>query len=700
MYCHRCGNGLPNDAVFCNICGTRVLLTDQDMPGPSPLGKVTVQFGDSSPMTPPRLSGSLPYPPTQFGDNSPITPPQFSGLQYPPTQFGDSSPQLSSSQQYPQYPASWPISSVPLPQQAVSPSTQSQQPMTPVQQFLVRVFGSNLASNALFGVVLGGIFAAVGGIVITAILVSIAHAIAPHIINASIYSSSEDIIDFALGIVPLHNLFRDSLQLFLVMHGVGIHTQYGSDSFSYLGPLHGLLIVPALLLTLAGYLAASTDFQNRVQSSLWRGVAIALPYTGILFLVLSQVNGCIPAYGQANADLVCSGISSSPSSAGVLSMDNLTLLVFGLFWGCFFGLLGASLKLARGQWRHMLRQYLRMSSRPQFMGMLVGGLAASGLGISLALVVLFSFIAYASYSVPLLVQDACLPSGDWQAVIIWSIAQGPLHAVNLFFLSFGAPINISNPQQYSCFYTRSAHASISMFGSDPQLSPWTHLLLALPVISLFLGGRVSAAIGRAHGIGSGAIQGALIAVPFTVLMVLLTIISTITNTSSSSAVSAPANSYVQSAGPGVFELLLWALLCGAVVGALGGMYQTGMLKTGVSQFLSALALPLVLLSKPGYTLLDRLTGQPRTSQRSPVRSLLYAAFLCTLLLVIAAGVAGAILIVLNQALSLTDNLRIRDILSVVLIALPGLLLLSVCASALSRDPQIESQSNTFVPAMQ
>ena len=84
MYCHRCGNGLPNDAVFCNICGTRVLLTDQDMPGPSPLGKVTVQFGDSSPMTPPQLSGSLPYPPTQFGDNSPITPPQFSGLQYPP----------------------------------------------------------------------------------------------------------------------------------------------------------------------------------------------------------------------------------------------------------------------------------------------------------------------------------------------------------------------------------------------------------------------------------------------------------------------------------------------------------------------------------------------------------------------------------------------------------------------------------------
>src|SRR5947209_20509970 len=174
-----------------------------------------------------------------------------------------------------------------------------------------------------------------------------------------------------------------------------------------------------------------------------------------------------------------SSIPSSSPSAGLLTMDNLTLLVFGLFWGCLFGLLGASLKIARGQWRYMLRQYLRMSSRPQFIGMLVGGLAASGLGIALALPVLFSFIAYTSYSVPLLVQQVCLPSGDWQPLTIWSIAQGPLHAVNLFFLSFGATINISNPQQYPCFYTRSPAASISLFGSDPRLSSWTHLLLEI-----------------------------------------------------------------------------------------------------------------------------------------------------------------------------------------------------------------------------
>ena len=370
MYCHRCGNRLPNEAVFCNSCGTKVLLNDQDIPQPPPLGKVTVQFGDSSPMTPPQFSS-------------------------PP---------------YPQYPANWQVPTGPLAQQAASSSTQSQHPISPMQQFLVRVFGANLASNALFGVVLGGIFAVIVGVLATGLLVSIAHSIVPHITGTSGYTSSEDIIDFAFGIVPLHNLFRDSLQLFLVMHGVGIHTQYGSDTYSYFGPLHGLLILPALLLTLAGYIAASTDFQNSVRSSLWRGVAVALPYTALLFLMVSQVNGCIPGFGQGNSDLVCSSIPSSSPSAGLLTMDNLTLLVFGLFWGCLFGLLGASLKIARGQWRYMLRQYLRMSSRPQFMGMLVGGLAASGLGIALALPVLFSFIAYTSYSVPLLVQQVCLPS--------------------------------------------------------------------------------------------------------------------------------------------------------------------------------------------------------------------------------------------------------------------------------------------------
>src|SRR5437016_10732851 len=126
MYCHRCGNRLPNEAVFCNSCGTKVLLNDQDIPQPPPLGKVTVQFGDSSPMTPPELSSGPPYSAPQFGDNFRMTPPQFSSPPYPPTQFGDSSPMTPpqfSSPPYPQYPANWQVPTAPLAQEAASSST-------------------------------------------------------------------------------------------------------------------------------------------------------------------------------------------------------------------------------------------------------------------------------------------------------------------------------------------------------------------------------------------------------------------------------------------------------------------------------------------------------------------------------------------------------------------------------------------------
>ena len=360
--------------------------------------------------------------------------------------------------------------------------------------------------------------------------------------------------------------------------------------------------------------------------------------------------------------------------------------MFGLLWGCLFGVVGASLKIARGQWRHMLFQYLRTFARPQVAGMIVGGLAATGLGVLLSLVVLYSFMAYTSYTLPLLTQRICFASGDWQHLIVWSIAQGPLYAVNLFAFSFGAPVTINNPQGFPCFYTSGPHTTLSLFGTYPQLSPWTLLLLALPIICLFLGGRASAAIGRTQGIGPGAIQGALIAVPFTVLMMFLTVLSTITYTSSGGTASSVASSSVQSAGVGAFDLALWALVGGAVVGALGGMYETSSVKTSVSGLLADLAFPLMFLTKPAYSLLDRLTGQPRASQRSSTRSLLYGAVLCALLMVVLSGVAGIVLIAYSQFFTLDDNVKIRDIIAVIMIALPGLLLLCACASALSTDP--------------
>ena len=232
---------------------------------------------------------------------------------------------------------------------APTPTPQVLPPPTALQRWLIRAFQPALASNAFFGVVLGSLVAVIGGLIVSAIALAIAHATTPSVGHYLYAPGGEQAVDYVLGIVPLHMFWRDTLQLFLVAHGAGLHTQYGTGSnvfgYTFVAPLSGLLIIPALFLILGGYVAASTDLQNRVRDSLLRGGAIALPYILMLLLLSSQVNGTIPA--------------SAGSSSGSLAMDTATLLVWGFFWGLFFGLLGASLKLARGQWRHMLRQYLQ-----------------------------------------------------------------------------------------------------------------------------------------------------------------------------------------------------------------------------------------------------------------------------------------------------------------------------------------------------
>src|SRR5207249_4108103 len=164
--------------------------------------------------------------------------------------------QLGSGTQYPSADsppmASPPFGSNPYytPLQAATPLMQSQPAQTivaqnAVQRFLVRMFGQDLAMNAFLGVVLGSVFAAIVGLLAAALVLGIVHAIVPYSPGGSVSNfgntGAEDSLDYYLGIIPLHNPFRDSLQLFLVMQGVGIHLDYGTSSNALFGPLHGLL---------------------------------------------------------------------------------------------------------------------------------------------------------------------------------------------------------------------------------------------------------------------------------------------------------------------------------------------------------------------------------------------------------------------------------------------------------------------------
>ena len=809
MFCIQCGNKLPDDAMFCNGCGSTTKPSNQSAFGPMQSSRTTIQFDNHGQAIPPQMnsgpqalmsqfgaaqSGTNPnnqqlpptqmaptqfasnpnnpqYPPMQTGlnqsgsgqqmpptqmapaqmssnPNYPLVPPtqrssnpgnpQYAPMQTGPNQFGSGQQvpptQPSSNPNYPQYPPvtgpnpygdassnpqgqstpygvrspyeSTQYSSDPnsQPWQTSFPPAAPAIPAAPppppgaLQQWLMRTVGPNLASNSLFGVSLGGVLAAIIGALASLIIVSIAHAIASHtaLINGM---TSEYIVDNALGLVSLHNLFRDGLQLLLVMNGVGIHTQFDTGAYSYVAPLNGLLIIPAILLTFGGYVAAGTDVRNNVQSSLLRGASIAIPYTILLFLMTTQVNGCFESDASKSfTALVC---TPPAGSVGQLSMDTTTLLLFGLLWGILFGLLGASIKLARGQWRQRLYQYLRSNQRPQIVGSFVGGLVAIGIGFTLSFLVVCCFVAYTSYSSLMLSHIPIYSNppfnGDWATLTLWTITQGPLYGLNVFFFSLNAPYSVIQPTTYNS--TDITHIALSLFGTTPSISPWFRLLLAIPVICLFLGGRASAAIGRVQTTGSGAIQGALIAIPFTVLMMLLTTLSTNTATFVPGSTTNSNNAYAFSAGVGAFDLFLWTLLAGAILGALGGMYQTGAMNATMSKILAPLGGLLRLLSKPGYALFARFSKQPYALQHTTTKDWLFSTVFCSFILLIGAGVVGGVLVGLNQTLTLDQNVRIRDITSVVLIAIPGLLLLCTCAAALRHDPVLAGgmQSSVSMP---
>ena len=94
--------------------------------------------------------------------------------------------------------------------------------------------------------------------------------------------------------------------------------------------------------------------------------------------------------------------------------------------------------------------------------------------------------------------------------------------------------------------------------------------------------------------------------------------------------------------------------------------------------------------RPLFQLLDRLSDQPVVGQRSSPRSLLYGAFFFSILLAIVVVALGTVLLINSHRITVGTNRLLRDSISVLLIALPGLFLLIACFVALCHDPIVES----------
>ncbi len=718
MQCPSCKRELLLDAVFCNYCGTRVQSsppTTSQLPptfsAPSPyMPNNTTQL--SSPLPSPSSPGISPsmgnMPPVNTG-NMPV----FTG-NMPPVSTGNMPPVSTDMMQPTMQPFRYGEAQITngLMQPTMQPFrydvTQPQQPpQTPVaqmlepnalQKLLERIFQPALARSAALGIILGGILPVILGVICSLVFLAIleGRSASPGVASSS--TLNWDYLETLLDMTPIHVLFRDALQLFLVANGVGIHVQYGAGAAStgatfsvyHANGLHALLFVPALLLVFGGYLAACSDFTNNPKISMLRGIAIAIPYTVVLWLLTTQVNGL---------RVSVNGTASPLSTSMMVSMDIPSLLMYGLLWGALFGAIGASLKLARGQWRRMLQFYLHTKLSPLWAGTLAGGVVATIFGILLSWLAVLSLTPNVIVSEPIVSRVLCAGS-DWQILTMWSLSDSLRHAVTLLAFLTGSPITVVNQLQSTCFYSQEMQTTWSLFSSNLHLPSWIFLLALIPAFSLFLGGRVSAATARSQGVGPAAIQGALIALPFTLLMGIFCVMGTIQVTAAnlpSSFSQSGLSTLTISFGVNLTDMLLWTLLSGALFGALGGIYQTSAVRQQVQHSLAGVSSALVTLCAPVFALFDRLSGYTQRGQRSSARNLLYGAFLMALLLLIVVAIAGGLLVELNQSISYVTNQQVQSDLSTVLIALPGVLLLCSAVVALISVPDTYPPATSITP---
>ncbi|MBO0784234.1 MAG: hypothetical protein J2P37_35965, partial [Ktedonobacteraceae bacterium] len=510
----------------------------------------------------------------------------------------------------------------------------------PIQRLLIHLFQLNLASNPWLGVGLGGLIPALLGAIVFVILFSIVYAFNPA--NA----------DAFFGTLSVGSPVRDALQALLLAHGIG-RLLSGSASANGASitftadiatPLQLTLIVPALLLILGGYIAASTDMQSRARSSLWRGAGIAVAYTLLLLLFSTQAGGDLTSF-------LGSALSLGTQGSFTLNMDSGALLLLGLLWGVLFGLLGASLKLANGQWRHWLHTFLRTNPRPQLTGLATGGLFAAGLGLLLMLLVTWSTLAGSNLNQFIQGNDACF-SGISGNVSAASFVQTPFLAFQLLAFASGAPIAATVHSSGMKELTDSIVGSSCSSNGANSLSllnghvpPVMFLLVLVPLISLFLGGRISAAYTRTRQPGPAALQGALIAIPFTVVMMILAACFTLRFSMAFSGTvpllgSIPDTRVEVALGAGIIEVMLWSLLIGAIGGALGGLYQVSTFGHAVDVFLGILGNLLKAPFQPFMPLLDKLTGRANTAKRGRTLTIVYSAALAALVLTLVAIVVG------------------------------------------------------------
>lgn len=561
------------------------------------------------------------------------------------------------------------------------------QPASGLQRALVRNFSAGMAVSLWAMAFAGAVVAAVVAVVFAALTQSvIASAVSSALSGAAKGSPlGNSAAGYASGLVT-----PNVLQILAVSHGVplvahlsasALGTNVSGDLTVHL-PLSGLLLLPAVALTIGGYISAASDFQRRARYSIARGALIGPVYAVILAALayFGTTTLSLPEFDGASATL-------GPSVGQAF--------LLGLLFGVVFGALGGWMQFAGGAFLSGALPTLRagFASSPfagKIAGSLAGAVAALICAIGIYAAGVLGLIGYAT------VAQAAIPgnpsttsglpgvSGAFSPAlsVLLLFMYVPVLAIYLFAATAGGTVDVTSASSLGGFSSgpASTHSSYGLLTGQYPLPAathqWFYLLALIPAICYLTGGRVAAKAAGARNAGDGFIAGALMAVPACLIFALAALLVEVGADISAGGLNASGT-----VGPAVGATLLAVLVGGAIVGGIGG--ASAVLAPWLGVLPRVLAMPLKPVGLGLDLLLDALSGRPRTQPRGAARQWVHDALLVALVLTI----AGIVLDILNtssaQTLPFKPLILAGSIVAALLLSIPILLLAGALVTAFS-----------------
>src|SRR5579885_3343742 len=329
MNCVRCGHLLREGATFCTNCGLPAAPPQPGAPGasstvsfdptiassqasgpaagaadaydPTIAVRPPSQPGYALPPEPPAGSGGFVPVPTVPPDaptisSSPLGPSPYGSQPFWPEPFPYGSPVYGApSQPYaPVYPVDMPLAPPPPPitLRLFGPDADAlnARPSNGLQAWLLRKIPLNYVVSKWFMGAVGALVALAAGLILTfAAQFLLGNSLLGVLgVSDTILTGGNSSTANSLFNPGVLNFFAWEHQVTLTLRITISSQPIGSETenLSYTLPLLGLLLVPALALTLGGYLAAASDFHRHPRYSIARGALIG-PFYAILLLLLA-----------------------------------------------------------------------------------------------------------------------------------------------------------------------------------------------------------------------------------------------------------------------------------------------------------------------------------------------------------------------------------------------------------------------------